>query len=418
MTDESHSVGNFRNVLIVTGGQTPQVVTETVWALARRPDNPFFPDRIVCVVTGAVAARFYGELTAALDQLAEQWNLQPRWGKPEVAIPLFADGTPVNDVRDHAGSVLFADFITELVRRETADPRVRLHLSLAGGRKTMSYHAGAAMGLWGRPQDELSHVLVGIRPDAALREPPLQAEEFERSNGFWFPTPRDCEIPGGNGRMVNAREAVIDLSDVPFVSVRDLLPSSMVGERLSHETWVRRFREAVAGRLVLHLTTAERQVRIGDLADFKLPPIEFALYQLMAEWAQQEIRGGGPGGIGPAHAGWLTMAMITHPEMVPMVNPIERLIEIYTSTCVEGSDKGEQMSYNITPRPENDTQRKNNGIYLATPLSRLRKRIAKELGHHLMVCERFSPPAMTSKKGNAFGLRLRPEEIVIVADRR
>ena len=53
-----------------------------------------------------------------------------------------------------------ADFITEQVRQITADPAASLHVSIAGGRKTMGFYAGYALSLFGRAQDQLSHVLV------------------------------------------------------------------------------------------------------------------------------------------------------------------------------------------------------------------------------------------------------------------
>lgn len=53
-----------------------------------------------------------------------------------------------------------ADAIVELVRRCTQDDQTALHVSIAGGRKTMGFFMGYALSLYGRPQDRLSHVLV------------------------------------------------------------------------------------------------------------------------------------------------------------------------------------------------------------------------------------------------------------------
>jgi CRISPR-associated protein (TIGR02584 family) len=70
------------------------------------------------------------------------------------------NGELLRDIRTDADNVAFADFITEQVREITADPATILHISIAGGRKTMGFYAGYALSLFGRAQDHLSHVLV------------------------------------------------------------------------------------------------------------------------------------------------------------------------------------------------------------------------------------------------------------------
>ncbi len=61
---------------------------------------------------------------------------------------------------EEADNAAVADFITEEVREITADPNASLHVSIAGGRKTMGFYVGYALSLFGRAQDRLSHVLV------------------------------------------------------------------------------------------------------------------------------------------------------------------------------------------------------------------------------------------------------------------
>ena len=150
------------DVLIVTGGLTPQVVTATVYALSlaykKHGPQSFLPMRIICVVTGNVAERFGSHLENALSRLAEDVGLSVTWGPLIIAVPKTASGDHLADVRTDDDAVLFGDFISELVRNETSDPQSRVYLSLAGGRKTMSFHGGAAMGLWARPQDLLPPV--------------------------------------------------------------------------------------------------------------------------------------------------------------------------------------------------------------------------------------------------------------------
>ena len=70
------------------------------------------------------------------------------------------DGKPLDDILDERDNAAVADFITEEVRALTADPNASLHVSIAGGRKTMGFYVGYALSLFGREQDRLSHVLV------------------------------------------------------------------------------------------------------------------------------------------------------------------------------------------------------------------------------------------------------------------
>jgi CRISPR-associated protein (TIGR02584 family) len=71
-----------------------------------------------------------------------------------------AQGQPLADIRSVADSHQAADQITKRVRALSADPDCALHVSIAGGRKTMGYYAGYALSLFGRRQDRLSPGLV------------------------------------------------------------------------------------------------------------------------------------------------------------------------------------------------------------------------------------------------------------------
>jgi CRISPR-associated protein (TIGR02584 family) len=166
----------WREVLIVTGGSTPQVVTETIYALGKRAPEPIIPSKIICVVTKGVADRFGCTFETALGKLKSELKARGDWERRLqdwhsettglfVEFPHTQDGTPVNDIRTNDDVVLFGDLVSEIVRYETSDQGARVHLSLGGGRKTMSFDGGAALSLFGRAQDELLHVLPdGIGP--------------------------------------------------------------------------------------------------------------------------------------------------------------------------------------------------------------------------------------------------------------
>lgn len=64
-----------------------------------------------------------------------------------------------------------ADCITAWIKDAAADDDAALHVSLAGGRKTMGYYVGYALSLFGRAQDRLSHVLVDDRYERMNGDP-------------------------------------------------------------------------------------------------------------------------------------------------------------------------------------------------------------------------------------------------------
>ncbi|MGF1642988.1 MAG: CRISPR-associated ring nuclease Csm6, partial [Thiotrichales bacterium] len=155
----------YRRILLAVTGLSPQVVTETVYALACHPNEPWIPHEIHLITTreGAERARL------ALLSGEPGWfhRLRRDYSLPEIAfntghIHILSDasGLPLDDIRTPTDNERAADQITDHLRRLTADPGSEVHVSIAGGRKTMGYYLGYALSLFGRPQDRLSHVLV------------------------------------------------------------------------------------------------------------------------------------------------------------------------------------------------------------------------------------------------------------------
>lgn len=130
-----------------------------------------------------------------------------------------AAGNELSDIRTPEHNAAAADCITDLIRRLTQDPTTALHVSLAGGRKTMGYYIGYALSLFGRAQDQLSHVLV--------------SEEFETELGFFYPSKDSRVLETRNKGYLDTSKARIDLARIPFVRLRDTLPPRLLAERIS-----------------------------------------------------------------------------------------------------------------------------------------------------------------------------------------
>ncbi len=271
-TGETRSPHDYQTrVLLLVTGLSPQVITEALFALAVDSPKPWIPTRVEVVTTMEGAERVRLALLSAqpgwFHRLSADYALPPIAFDPgHIHIVRDADGHPLGDVRSVEDSRQAADQITERVRALTADPDCALHVSIAGGRKTMGYYAGYALSLFGRPQDRLSHVLV--------------SEPFESNWEFFYPAPVSRVMTTRDNKLVDAAEARVTLAEIPFLRLREGLPQRLIAG-------VARFGEAV--------TAAQRALAPPDLAIdlvggciraagevVALPPAPLAFFSLMA----------------------------------------------------------------------------------------------------------------------------------------
>ena len=208
-----------RRTLLAVTGLSPQIVTETLYALAVEREPAFAPTEIHLLTTsdGARLAR-----TALLHQDGGQFHaLLKDW--PQAGKPRFDDscihvitgpsGEALSDIRTPQQNAAAADAITALVRELTRDPQSALHVSIAGGRKTMGFYLGYAFSLFARPQDRLSHVLVS---------PP-----FESHPDFFFPPKTPRRLATRDGNHIDTADAAVTLAEIPFVRLRHGLPEEL-----------------------------------------------------------------------------------------------------------------------------------------------------------------------------------------------
>lgn len=269
-----------RRILLAVSGLSPQVVTETLFALAvaRRPR--FVPTEVHLLTTVEGAERAHLSLLSDdpgwFARLCREYHLPPiSFSSESIHVLETAARERLADIRTQEENEAAADAITEWVRRFTADPGAALHVSIAGGRKTMGFFAGYALSLLGRPQDRLSHVLVSA--------------PFESHPGFFYPT-RESRIiytPPPDSRPLDTSTAQVTLADIPFVRLREWLPQSMRENAVSYSRAVDAARLTIEGA-ELALDACRGVVSFGA-ARFRLPPAEFAFLAWMARRRQQEL---------------------------------------------------------------------------------------------------------------------------------
>ena len=269
-----------RRVLLAVCGLSPQIVTETIYALAADPVQPFVPTEVHLVTTAEGARR--AELALLSRDLGWFHKLQQDYALPGIQfdrrhIHVIPDrlGRAMEDIRTPEDNQAAANYLTEHVRRFTSDSNCALHVSIAGGRKTMGFYLGYALSLYGRAQDRLSHVLV--------------SSPFESSWDFFYPTPYSRVLQTSDGKLADSAMAEITLAVIPFVSLRHGLPEALLQGQATFNDTVDAARLALAPprlRLSLKARTVEAAGK-----NFTLPPAEMAL---LAVFARLQLEGGSP----------------------------------------------------------------------------------------------------------------------------
>lgn len=203
------SLSNYSNgganekILIAVIGNSPAVLTETVWALAHQK-KPWIPDRVVIITTLTgrkvsekllLEQKGWERLCAALKK-----EKLPTMGKlafgASDSIKVIGDGRrDFEDITTPEENLAAADFILDILMVSTK-LGTEVMASIAGGRKTMSALMMACMSLLGREQDRLCHVLAD---DCFIAQ----------HSGFLFPR-----------NKTEAKAARIQLSEIPYVRVR------------------------------------------------------------------------------------------------------------------------------------------------------------------------------------------------------
>ena len=271
-----------RRSLIAVTGLSPQIVTETVYALAVQQVPPFIPTEVWLITTEEGAERAKLSLlhpqSGWFHRLRADYNLPPiAFGPEYIHVLKDASGRPLGDIRTPEDNERAADTITDVVRELTQDDDCALHVSIAGGRKTMGFYLGYALSLYGREQDRLSHVLVSA--------------PYESHREFFYPTPRSelIHTPGPNSRPYDARDAKVTLAEIPFVRLRDGLDSDLMKGTATFSAAVADAQRSLPP-LALELDPASCTVEAGG-ESFQMKPAWFAFYWMLAERARRGERG-------------------------------------------------------------------------------------------------------------------------------
>ena len=205
-----------RKILVAGMGASPAVLTNAVWALAHQSE-PVVPDEIVVFITKDGKALLKKELVdggvwadmlkcLTRDGVGVEGKLM--FGETSIRSIPDAKGNEIYDLRTGEDNLRASDFMLAQLRQYTEDSGVELHVSIAGGRKTMSALLLSCMTLLGREDDKVYHVLL----------PP----EFEGGTEpvFFFPKKGVKHKSRVTGKIYQGAKVQSELFEVPFVRMR------------------------------------------------------------------------------------------------------------------------------------------------------------------------------------------------------
>jgi len=207
-----------KRILLAVSGLSPQVITETFYALHQQGRTP---DAISILTTREGKAVIHANLLSP--DGGQYYKLLSDYGIPADSIHFSARhlhaatdqfGTEYDDIAGEEENERFLALCMEQAFELTRDPDAEVYFSIAGGRKTMGACLAIAAQCYARPQDRIFHVLV--------------TPEFESSRDFYYPPPVSVPLVLIDQKTrtpytKETRYAEVTLIPLPFFSIRDRL---------------------------------------------------------------------------------------------------------------------------------------------------------------------------------------------------
>lgn len=209
-------MAEWKEIFVFVVGTSPQVITETIYALGiSKP--AVFPDEIYVITTATGKQIVINSIVKRdiIQELIKEYGF-PHFNLPvnNILVPKYKNGQEIDDICSYEDNEIMGDLITSFIREKTSDPKNRLHCSIAGGRKTMSFYLGSALQLFGRPWDQLNHVIV--------------TTEFESNPDFFYKPKENRKLShrtkDGREILLNTKDAKIMLAELPFIRLGQKLP--------------------------------------------------------------------------------------------------------------------------------------------------------------------------------------------------
>lgn len=243
----------MKNTLLAVCGLSPQVITETLYALNQmnRPVHAIHvittrpgKDKILSHLLDGGHGPFYR-------YLKEYSVTGVDFGPGNVHVVRNSDNAEIEDIVDESDNARVLAKCMKLAFHLTRKPDRAVFFSIAGGRKTMGACLTLAAQMYGRQQDRLYHVLV--------------TPEFESSRGFFYPPEKEVSIelrkPTGESYSMSTRYARVNLIHMPFFSIRSQLAPEFLDQPRDPATLMQSLIREDRARLVVNLPEGKIRYR-------------------------------------------------------------------------------------------------------------------------------------------------------------
>lgn len=263
----------MKNILLAVTGLSPQVITETLYALHQSNRHV---DAIHVITTRNGKEKIFAELLGGenghYDRYLEEYGIDPAsidFSHRNIHVITDEHGIELPDIVSESDNEQLLKKCMDLTFHFTKDPGTAVLFSVAGGRKTMSSCLTLAAQMYGRPQDRLYHVLV--------------SPEFESNRNFFYPLKKSqaIELRDNHGQpfFKETKFAQVNLIHIPFVSVRDNLPGDLLKEPKDPGTLTLSLIKEETARLTVNLMSGKI---VYKGIEHDIMPAHLALYAFFA----------------------------------------------------------------------------------------------------------------------------------------
>ena len=284
-----------KRILLSVTGMSPAVVTETLYALVT--EKGFIPTEIQVITTeqgknklleallGIEGGRKErkGALQEFIEDYGDKYGFSSiHFDESCVHIITNENGQNLPDIRTPEENEHAANSIVQLVGNLCQDEDMQLHVSIAGGRKTMGFFMGYALSLYGREQDSLSHVLVD--------------SQYESLASFYYPKPYPHLINKNDGTQIDAKDGKVMLAEIPWVRLGLGLPESLAEQKVSYSQSVKNAQKLLTTPKITFLSRPKtfsnldaREILFGDDIKIRFAPREYAYFVVLLIFKRKGI---------------------------------------------------------------------------------------------------------------------------------
>lgn len=259
----------MKHILLAVTGLSPQVITETMYALHQNYQK-LDEIHIITTKTGKekICSQLIGCGRGYFYKYLEEYGFKKDhilFNHSHVHVITDEYGNELEDISSDYDNERLLEKCLELAFEFTSDENTSVFFSIAGGRKTMSSCLTLAAQLYGRPQDRLYHVLV--------------SPEFENNRDFFYPHRKSRKIKlfdsKGHPYYKETRFADVILVHIPFVSIRHYLSPDQLKRPKDPGTLMLSLIKEEEARLAVNLPAKRISYKNVEL---DMMPSQMALY--------------------------------------------------------------------------------------------------------------------------------------------